>query len=667
MAVIAPIVSTFDNAGIRQAGRAFDRFSRTTSNALSSIGTAAKRAAIAVTGIGIAAAAGATKAISAASDLEESISATEQIFGDAADAVLAFSRTAAESIGQSQQTVLDGAAIFGTFGKAAGLAGDDLSSFTTDFVSLASDIASFRNAEPQEVIEAIGAGLRGESEPLRRFGVLLNDATLKAEALALGIYDGNGALTDSQKILAAEAAIYKQTADAQGDFARTSEGLANSQRILRARLDNVVAGLGRKFLPLALTASRFLLDRVVPAVEGLANAFQEGGLSGALDYVKPRIVSFVQTAGAKILELGRALVDWIGPRIGPAIEALLGWLQALGGWIIETGLPWLVDKAQTLGAALVDWIGPRIGPALEKLGEWLTALGRWIIDDALPWIADKAVALGAALVDWIGPRIVPALEALGRWLRDIGNWILDTGLPALVDKLISLGNALVDWIGPLIVPTLKKLGEWLVAIADWLLFTALPKLVEQAAKLAGALIGWVVDIAPDVIRGLGAFLGEIVSWIKDDAVPLLLEQAKKLGNAVKDGILNGLAAAGEGALNLGRTVVNGIIRLINSQLIDRLNRAFEFTIPLPFVDDIRVNPPDIPGIPQLADGGIVTGPTLALIGEAGPEAVVPLNKGGFGGNTYVTVNGAVDPVSTARQIRDILRNDERRLGRLSAV
>ena len=660
MAIIAPIVSTFDNKGVKAAGTSLGNFSRT-------VGRQLKNVAVAATGIGIALGAASLKAISAASDLDESISATRQIFGDASNAVLKFADDAALAFGQSKQEALDGALTFGTFGKAAGLAGDDLSGFTNGLLGLSSDIASFRNATPQEAIEAIGAALRGESEPLRRFGVLLDDATLKAEALELGIYDGSGALTQQQKILAAESAIYKQTADAQGDFARTSGGLANQQRILRARLDNVTAQLGVQLLPVALKVANFFADTFIPAIERLADTFAEKGLLGVLQSVWGWVKDNAPRIGNKFLELSESTVSWIQENGGAAIRKLGGWLRSLGSWILDDALPWLVDKLTILGTALVDWIAPRIRPAVDQLLEWLQALGSWLLDEGLPWLVDKAATLGAALVDWIGPRIVPAIEQLGRWLQAVGNWMLDDGLPWLVEKAIALGDALIGWIGPLIQPTLKQLGEWLVAIADWVLFTAAPKLIQQAVKLGAALIGWVFNIGPDVLKGLGSFLLEIGNWIINDAVPTLLGKAKQLGTAVKDGILDGLAAAGQGALNLGTRIVNGIIDLINSQLIGKLNKAFEFTIPLPFVGDIKVNPPDIPGIPKLANGGIVTRPTLALIGEAGPEAVVPLGKGGGMGTVNITINGAVDPVSTARQIRQILDQDARRQGRLSVV
>ena len=154
MAIIAPIVSTFDSKGIRRAESGFKDFSRKVGRSLANVAKASAA-------IGVAVGAAGYKAIQSASDLSEATAATEQIFGDAADAVLKFSESAATAFGQSKQDALNGAQIFGTFGKAAGLAGDDLSGFTIGLLGLASDVASFRNASPEEVIQAIGAGLRG--------------------------------------------------------------------------------------------------------------------------------------------------------------------------------------------------------------------------------------------------------------------------------------------------------------------------------------------------------------------------------------------------------------------------------------------------------------------------------------------------------------------------
>jgi hypothetical protein len=224
------------------------------------------------------------QSVQLASNLAETQSKVGVVFGESAEKVREFAATAAGSLGQSKQTALDGAATFGIFGKAAGLAGNDLAKFSTDFVKLAADLASFNNTSPQDAIQAIGAALRGESEPLRRYGVLLNDAALRQQAMAMGIYSGNGALTSQQKVLAATELIFQQTSDAQGDFARTSDGLANQQRILGASIQNLKTSLGEVLLPVFTTVIQTLNRYLTPAVAAFADNLGEKGLGTSIAY-----------------------------------------------------------------------------------------------------------------------------------------------------------------------------------------------------------------------------------------------------------------------------------------------------------------------------------------------------------------------------------------------
>lgn len=588
MAINVPIVSSFDPRGVNSAERRLDGFGRDVRAGLGRIGDAARIAAAAVAGIAAGAAAGAWKAIGAASDIAEATSKVEVIFGDASAAVLDFSKTAAGSFGLSRQAVLDAAGTFGTFGKAAGLAGSDLSGFTTDFVGLSADLASFGNTTPEEAIAAIGAALRGENEPIRRYGVLLDDARLKARALELGIYDGAGALTAQQKILAAQAEIYAQTGDAQGDFARTSDGLANQQRILKANLSNVVAEIGTSLLPVALKIAQFVNDRVVPAIQRFVDIFQEEGFAG----IGKRLGGFLKDSIPKVLEtlgqLGSAFVDWIRPRIRPMLSRLLELLRAAADWIYTVGYPWLVDRLIVWGDAFVDWIRPQIRPALEKLGELLVELGNWILDVAVPTLKAQAEKLAPKLWEWI-KEVWPELQkGLAKLLLDLSVWLVTDGIPKM-----------------------QKLGA---------------------------------DLAVAILRGLWAVLRDI--------------------NA--------------GAAGLARQVVNAVIRFINEKVIRKLNDALQFEI-----FGITINPPDIPpipllggsdgggggglAIPKLAKGGIVTAPTLALIGEAGPEAVVPLDRYDTGRSVVINISGALDPVGVARQIRRLLNDDATRAGRKAFV
>jgi len=265
-------------------------------DALGKFGNTAKKLGIAAAaGLG-AAAAGIGVAIGKASDLNETISKAGVIFGDADKEIQKFAKGAAASLGQSRKQALDAAATFGIFGKSAGLAGKDLSDFSIDFTKLASDLASFNNTSPEDAINAIGAALRGESEPLRRYGVLLNDASLKQAALSLGIYDGNGALTAQQKVLAAQKVIFEQTTDAQGDFARTSDGLANSTRILKAQLEDAITTLGQAFLPIAVKIAAFAKDTFIPVIEKLTEAFSKDGLKGVLTLSTDAMLRFYDEA-----------------------------------------------------------------------------------------------------------------------------------------------------------------------------------------------------------------------------------------------------------------------------------------------------------------------------------------------------------------------------------
>jgi hypothetical protein len=270
-------------------------------------------------------------AVKAASDLAEEVSKSQVIFGDGADEIEAFANKAAKAFGQTKQQAIQASSSFAVFGKAAGLAGGDLVKFSTDFTGLASDLASFNNTSPEDAIQAIGAALRGEAEPLRRYGVLLNDATLKQAALELGIYDGTGALTAQQKVLAAQKVIYEQTGDAQGDFARTSDGLANKQRILAAEFENIKATIGEVLLPMVLKFVTFITDSVLPNLTKFAEFFKP--ITDAImenKEVFQAFADFITTYVVPVLSfaLGNALKS-VGVIAGGVIDIVGGVIRAV--------------------------------------------------------------------------------------------------------------------------------------------------------------------------------------------------------------------------------------------------------------------------------------------------------------------------------------------------
>ena len=267
MAINVPIITTFADKGINEAQKAFGDLSKSTMIAGAAI-------AAAVTAV----AAFAYKAIQKASDFNEAISKNTVVFGAISKEVENFAETANRALGLSETAALKAAGQFAIFGKSAGLAGKDLADFSIELVTLAADLASFSNTKVDDAINALGSALRGEAEPLRKYGVLLDDATLKAAATELGIYSGSKALTAQQKVLAAQKVIFDQTADAQGDFSRTSTGLAAQQKILGATLENIQTNLGQAFLPIFLKVVKFFNDEVTPKFERVAEVIGEKGL-----------------------------------------------------------------------------------------------------------------------------------------------------------------------------------------------------------------------------------------------------------------------------------------------------------------------------------------------------------------------------------------------------
>jgi hypothetical protein len=256
-------------ADVDKFGKGLDKAGRDAQGFGGKVKKYGKIAAGALAAVGVAAAGMAAKfgldAVKAASDLSEELSKAQVIFGETAKDIEKFGEQAAQSLGLSKKEAVTAASTFATFGKAAGLTGQDLGKFSKSATTLAADLGSFYNTRAEDAINAIGSALRGESEPIRKYGVLLNQVTIEAKAVEMGLYDGEGALSAQAKTLATYQVILDQTKDAQGDFARTSDGLAGQQKILTSELENLKAEMGKGLLP--------MMTNVITEANKVARAF----------------------------------------------------------------------------------------------------------------------------------------------------------------------------------------------------------------------------------------------------------------------------------------------------------------------------------------------------------------------------------------------------------
>lgn len=205
-----------------------------------------------------------TDAISAASDLNESMSKSGVIFGESSEDIEAWADTAADSFGQSKREALDAASGFAGLFSTVGIGLDQSTEMAQKLTELGSDLASFFNTDVATALGALKSGLSGESEPLRAFNVFLSETAVTAKLAEMGIKKVGGSFTEAQKATARYALILEQTGSAQGDFERTSDGLANTQKTLAAQMENLSAEIGQEFLPVALELATFVREELIP-------------------------------------------------------------------------------------------------------------------------------------------------------------------------------------------------------------------------------------------------------------------------------------------------------------------------------------------------------------------------------------------------------------------
>lgn len=190
------------------------------------------------------------EAIDKASQMEEAQSKVAAVFGYASDEIEDWASTTTQAFGISELAANRAAGNFGNLFTAFGVTKDAAADMSIVLVELAADLASFNDTSIEDAMQAIQSGLAGEMEPMKRYGSILTVARIEEEALAQGIWDRSEKMTQAQKIEATYSLIMKDTANAQGDVARTSESLANKQRKLDAQMEDFQTNLGTGLLPI---------------------------------------------------------------------------------------------------------------------------------------------------------------------------------------------------------------------------------------------------------------------------------------------------------------------------------------------------------------------------------------------------------------------------------
>jgi hypothetical protein len=270
----------------------------------------AKAAFLGAAGAGALAVKVGKDSIGHASDLSESLNAVNVTYSKQSKAVRKLGEEAADALGLSQ-TEFQGLSVqFSSFAKTIGKEGKGTVTTLDELTTRGADFASVMNLEVNQAMGLFQSGLAGETEPLRRFGLNLSAAAVESFAYAKGIAETGKELTEAEKIQARYGLLMRQTAKTHGDFANTSDSLANVQRRLNARWDDAQAKLGTALLPYMEDAAGFLLDRGIPAFEDFSEWFNAKGIPAIHDF------------GEEVRPLAREVLPAMGDALGTVRDVL---------------------------------------------------------------------------------------------------------------------------------------------------------------------------------------------------------------------------------------------------------------------------------------------------------------------------------------------------------
>lgn len=234
----------------------------------------------------------ATESVGLASDLQEVQNVVDVTFGNDAKTIETWSKKANKQFGLTELQAKKYTSTLGAMMKSSGLTGKAVTSMSTDLAGLTADMASFYNLDFETAFEKIRSGISGETEPLKQLGINMSVANLEAYALSQGIDTAYESMTQAEQVTLRYNYLMQATSDAQGDFARTSDSLANSQRLLSTNLDTLKANIGEALLP--------VINSAVGAVNDLFAALTpEVDITGTFDQIEQEYESAVSEINGK--------------------------------------------------------------------------------------------------------------------------------------------------------------------------------------------------------------------------------------------------------------------------------------------------------------------------------------------------------------------------------
>ena len=442
-----------------------------------------------------------------ASDTEEAKNKVEVVFGSMAQSVKDFADTALESYGLAEGSALTMASTFGAMASSMGLSEQASASMSTSLTALAADMASFYNVSTEVAQTSLQGIFTGETEALKKFGIVMTQTNLEEFAQQNGkVYSQ---MSEGEKVMTRYAYVLNATKDAQGDFARTSDGAANSFRVFQESLKELGAAFGEQLLPIitpiiqAITSFIQKIAELPAPIRKIIVVF--GLLLAAIGPVILIIGTFMSAIGAILTQ---------GPIIAAAFAALIPVIKGLAASFIEltvAAAPWLLlaaaiaaaayliyknwdsisegakDMAKEVGKAFEDFKGV-LKSVIEAIKDFISGVAQFF--GSLPEKIATAIKEAAARVKEEFQRMVTNAKQSGAHFVDGFVEGITKRLQKVIDACKKIAETVTSFLG-FTRPDKGPLHEY----EQWM-----PHFMQGLAKGIKSNIGLVKGAVDDVAK-----------------------------------------------------------------------------------------------------------------------------------------------------------------------
>ncbi len=479
------------------------------------LNTAAKVSAVGLGAIAV----GAKQAVDAASDLEQSTGAVSSVFGKYAEEMTGYAKGAADAVGLSQNQYNESATLLGAQLKNMGISMEEVGGTTNDLIGLGADLAATFGGTTADATAALSSLLRGERDPIEKYGVSIKQADINARMAAQGMDKLTGDAKKNAELQVTLALLTEQTADAQGQFARETDSAAGSAQIAAAKFEDAKAALGEVLLPVVTEIatkfaefSQYLQDNtswIIPLVGAVA------GLAAAIIVINGAYKAFAAIQAIQTAAQWASNAAWLASPITWIILAIIAAIAILVTAIILVVQNWDLIKEKAVEVwtividwikMVIDWVQVRIVAAVAiATAIWsnikTAALAVWnaiisVIQSVVNWVQIRIIAaVAVATAVWAAIKIAAsnAFDGVVNAVKTAINWIKDTlsnAVTAAVTPFITLKDGAVG--------ALQSIIEWVQNAINWVKDLASNAIPGWAKDLLGMAKGASMPITPEV-------------------------------------------------------------------------------------------------------------------------------------------------------------------------